>query len=55
MRRRKLGRKPTQVIVEADGCKSLPEIEVANAEGERLKISSVSQYDHDADLVRDIV
>lgn len=42
-------------MVETEGCKSLPEIEVANAEGEELKISSVSQYDHDANLARDIV
>lgn len=42
-------------MVENEGCKSLPEIEVANAEGEELKISSVSQYDHDANLARYIV
>lgn len=39
-------------MVETEGCKSLPEIEIANAEGEGLKISSVSQYDHDANLAR---
>ena len=42
-------------MVETDGCKRLPEIEIADAEGEKLMISFVSQSDHNADLVRDIV
>lgn len=42
-------------MVENDGCKRLPRIEIADAKEEKLIIPFVSQSGQDAGQVRDIV
>lgn len=49
-----LGGKSAQAIIEPDGCVSLPDGEITDAEGQELTLFS-HQSDHNVDLVREAV
>lgn len=50
----KVGGQSTQAITEPDGCASLPDVEITDAEGQELNQFS-NQSDHNVDLVRKTV
>lgn len=50
----KLGGQSTQAITEPNGCASLPDVEITDAEGQELNQFS-NQSDHNVDLVRETV
>ena len=49
-----LGGQSAQAIIEPDGCVSLPDGEITNAERQELNLFS-QQSDHNVDLVRETV